>query len=93
MSFYSCAPFFKQPSNEFINNVFSIFDRYLIGYVRHKKESIFVGVCYAMLLFIAALLQATLKQQYFDSCFTTGTKMRIAFMNLIYKKVRRSIFL
>lgn len=45
------------------------------------------GYVYAILLFLAALVQSLCLQQYFTLCFKLGTQVRTSLMAAIYKKV------
>ncbi|XP_038678143.1 canalicular multispecific organic anion transporter 1 [Scyliorhinus canicula] len=45
-----------------------------------------MGYMYAVLLFIAALIQSLLLQQYFQCCFLLGMRVRTAITAAVYKK-------
>lgn len=61
----------------------------LIQFVKNKNEPIIIGILYVLLLFTSAVIQSTLFHNYFDRMFNVGTRIKLALMNLIYKKSLR----
>ena len=61
--------------------------RLLIEYTKDKDEPSWKGYFYAVLLFISAILQSLILQQYFHRCFVVGMHLRTAIISIIYNKV------
>ncbi|XP_051002569.1 ATP-binding cassette sub-family C member 2 [Acomys russatus] len=60
--------------------------KYLIGFVRDPDAYVWLGYIFAILLFVAALLQSFCLQNYFQFCFVLGVNVRTTIMASIYKK-------
>ncbi|XP_067393213.1 ATP-binding cassette sub-family C member 2 isoform X2 [Emydura macquarii macquarii] len=58
----------------------------LISFVADPLSYAWQGYLYAVLLFVAALVQSICLQQYFQLCFLLGMSVRTALMAAVYKK-------
>ena len=63
------------------------FCRLLINFASDAKVPAWKGYLYAVLLFVVALIQALLLQQYFIMAFTVGMRIRTAVIAAVYDKV------
>uniref|UniRef100_A0A803TXB3 ABC-type glutathione-S-conjugate transporter n=1 Tax=Anolis carolinensis TaxID=28377 RepID=A0A803TXB3_ANOCA len=61
--------------------------RLMINFVSDPNDYLWHGYFYALLMFVAALMQSICLQQYFQLCFKLGMSVRTALMAAIYKKV------
>nr|UOU03335.1 ATP-binding cassette subfamily C1-4 [Brachionus rubens] len=61
----------------------------LIRYIKNRNEPLVIGVFYSLLFFIVAFLQSGLFHHYFDRMFNVGNRIKIALMDMIYKKSLR----
>nr|QNH67943.1 ATP-binding cassette transporter subfamily C member 1 X4 [Brachionus plicatilis] len=62
---------------------------YLIRFVKNRNEPLIIGLLLVFSLFIVACIQSLLFHNYFDRMFNVGFRIRIALMDLIYKKSLR----
>ncbi len=46
------------------------------------------GYLFAVLMFVASLIQSIILHQYFHHCFTVGMRVRTAIVASVYRKVR-----
>uniref|UniRef100_A0A803TTT9 ATP binding cassette subfamily C member 2 n=1 Tax=Anolis carolinensis TaxID=28377 RepID=A0A803TTT9_ANOCA len=60
--------------------------RLMINFVSDPNDYLWHGYFYALLMFVAALMQSICLQQYFQLCFKLGMSVRTALMAAIYKK-------
>ena len=60
----------------------------MIGFTEDRSEPAWKGYFYAVLLFVAAVVQSLLLHQYFHRCFVVGMRMRTAIIAAVYRKVR-----
>ena len=60
---------------------------HLIRFVKNQNEPLTTGLYYVFLLFFISVFQTLTFHQYFSRVFSLGARIRIASMNLIYKKV------
>ncbi|XP_060624168.2 ATP-binding cassette sub-family C member 2 [Anolis sagrei] len=58
----------------------------MINFVSDPNAYLWHGYLYALLMFLAALVQSICLQQYFQLCFKLGMSVRTALMAAIYKK-------
>uniref|UniRef100_G1KCJ5 ATP binding cassette subfamily C member 2 n=1 Tax=Anolis carolinensis TaxID=28377 RepID=G1KCJ5_ANOCA len=58
----------------------------MINFVSDPNDYLWHGYFYALLMFVAALMQSICLQQYFQLCFKLGMSVRTALMAAIYKK-------
>ncbi|KAM9548886.1 ATP-binding cassette sub-family C member 2 [Guaruba guarouba] len=58
----------------------------LIAFVSDEESFAWQGYVYAILLFLAAVIQSLCLQQYFSLCFQLGTQVRASLIAAIYKK-------
>ncbi|NXX99006.1 MRP2 protein, partial [Centropus bengalensis] len=58
----------------------------LIAFVSDEESFAWQGYLYAILLFLAALIQSLCLQQYFTLCFQLGINVRASLIAAIYKK-------
>ncbi|XP_078462060.1 ATP-binding cassette sub-family C member 2-like [Lampetra planeri] len=58
----------------------------LIGFTEDQNVMEWKGYFYAILLFVTALVQSLLLQQYFQRCFLFGMRVRTAVIGAVYKK-------
>ncbi|XP_008943924.1 PREDICTED: canalicular multispecific organic anion transporter 1 [Merops nubicus] len=58
----------------------------LIAFVSDEEAFAWQGYLYAILLFLAALIQSLCLQQYFSLCFQLGINVRASLIAAIYKK-------
>ena len=64
-------------------------DRMLIEFIEDKKrEETWRGYVYAASMFVSAILQSLVLQQYFHIMFTLGMRVRSSVIGLLYEKVR-----
>lgn len=61
----------------------------MIRYVKKSDEPLILGLIFAVLLFFVACIQSCLFHHYFDRMFNIGFRIKIALMDLIYKKSLR----
>nr|APD26520.1 ATP-binding cassette transporter subfamily C member 1 X4 protein [Brachionus koreanus] len=61
----------------------------VIRYVKNNNEPLVVGLLFVFLLFTVACIQSCLFHHYFDRMFNVGFRIKIALMDLIYKKSLR----
>ena len=61
----------------------------MIRFTEDESEPSWKGYFYAVLLFVAAVVQSLLLHQYFHRCFTVGMRMRTAIVAAVYQKVRQ----
>ena len=59
----------------------------MINFTEDRSEPAWKGYFYAVLLFIAAVVQSLLLHQYFHRCFVVGMRMRTAIVAAVYRKV------
>ena len=59
----------------------------LIAFVADPSQPAWKGYVYAILMFIAAILQSLTLHQYFHKCFNVGMRSRTALISAVYKKV------
>ena len=59
----------------------------MINYTEDLSEPAWKGYFYAVLLFVAAVVQSLLLHQYFHRCFVVGMRMRTAIIAAVYQKV------
>lgn len=59
----------------------------MINYTEDRSEPSWKGYFYAVLLFVAAVVQSLLLHQYFHRCFVVGMRMRTAIIAAVYRKV------
>nr|QNH67878.1 ATP-binding cassette transporter subfamily C member 1 X2 [Brachionus rotundiformis] len=62
---------------------------FLIRFVKNHDEPLIIGILYVFLLFMIACIQSFLFHHYFDRMFNIGFRIKIALMDLIYKKSLR----
>ena len=60
----------------------------MIRFTQDDTQPDWHGYLYAVLLFMAAVLQSLFLNQYFHRCFTMGMNMRTAIIAAVYAKVR-----
>ncbi|GAU96681.1 hypothetical protein RvY_08092 [Ramazzottius varieornatus] len=58
----------------------------LIGFVKNKEEEVWKGYLFAMLLFVASVIQTLSIGHYFHRCNKLGIRLRTAAMGGVYKK-------
>lgn len=58
----------------------------MIRYIKKSNEPLIIGILFVLLLFIAACIQSCFFHHYFDRMFNIGFRIKIALMDLIYKK-------
>ncbi|XP_028651533.1 canalicular multispecific organic anion transporter 1 [Erpetoichthys calabaricus] len=58
----------------------------MVSFTEDKSVFEWKGYMYAILLFVVALIQSMLLQQYFQRCFLLGMKVRTAIMAAVYNK-------
>ncbi|XP_078481138.1 multidrug resistance-associated protein 1-like [Ciona intestinalis] len=58
----------------------------MIAFTSAKYAPVWQGYVLAVLLFVTAILQSIVLQQYFHICFTVGMRMRSAVVAAVYKK-------
>ena len=65
-------------------------DRMLIEFIedKHDSEETWRGYVYAASMFVSAILQSLVLQQYFHIMFTLGMRVRSSVIGLLYEKVR-----
>ena len=61
----------------------------MINYVDDENEPEWKGYFYATLIFVAAVLQSILLNQYFFRCYVVGMRIRTAVISAIYRKVMK----
>ena len=61
--------------------------RLMIRFTKDKSEPDWNGYFYAVLLFVAAVIQSLFLHQYFHRCFRVGMRIRTAIIAAVYKKV------
>ena len=59
----------------------------MIGFTKDTSEPDWNGYFYAVLLFVAAVIQSLFLHQYFHRCFRVGMRIRTAIIAAVYKKV------
>jgi len=59
----------------------------MIRFTLDETQPDWHGYVYAILLFVAALVQSLLLQQYFQRCLTIGMNVRTAIISAVYSKV------
>ncbi|KAG2462234.1 AB1C protein, partial [Polypterus senegalus] len=64
----------------------TVFSRLMVSFTQDKSIFEWKGYMYAILLFVVALMQSMLLQQYFQRCFLMGMKVRTAIMAAVYNK-------
>ncbi|XP_051883066.1 canalicular multispecific organic anion transporter 1 [Pristis pectinata] len=58
----------------------------MVSFAEEKSIYEWKGYLYAVLLFILAIIQSMMLQQYFNSCFLLGMRVRTAIIAAVYKK-------
>lgn len=63
--------------------------RFLINFTQEDPNpaTSWKGYFYAVLLFVAAVVQSLLTHQYFHGCFVVGLRMRTGVIAAVYRKV------
>ena len=61
--------------------------RLMIGFTKDQTQPDWYGYFYAILLFLAAVVQSLFLHQYFHRCFIVGMRIRTAIIAAVYKKV------
>ena len=59
----------------------------MIKFTSDPNEPPWHGYLYAVLLFLAAVLQSLFLNQYFFRCYALGMRMRTAIIAAVYNKV------
>ena len=74
----------------FLKDLFTSLDRMLIEFIEDKShsEETWRGYVYAASMFVSAILQSLVLQQYFHIMFTIGMRVRSSVIGLLYEKVR-----
>ena len=62
----------------------------MITYVDNPEEADYKGYLYALLMFLAAVLQSILLHQYFHRCYVVGMRIRTAVIAAVYQKVSQA---
>lgn len=60
----------------------------MIRFTQDDSQPDWHGYLYAVLLFLAAMVQSLFLNQYFHRCFTMGMNVRTSVIALIYSKAR-----
>ena len=65
--------------------------RLMINFTEDESEPEWKGYLYAVLLFLAAVVQSLLLHQYFHRGFLVGMRVRTAVVSAVYNKVIQSM--
>uniref|UniRef100_A0A4W3ID60 ABC-type glutathione-S-conjugate transporter n=1 Tax=Callorhinchus milii TaxID=7868 RepID=A0A4W3ID60_CALMI len=76
------AHIMRTHSHQLMNHVVWL----LVTFTEDKAQYEWRGYLYAVLLFVTAVLQSLLLQQYFSNCFLLGMRVRTAITAAVYKK-------
>ena len=90
----SCS-YLQMMSNSYVRSTFPkdfyiSLNRMLIEFIEDKNnsEETWRGYVYAASMFVSAILQSLVLQQYFHIMFTLGMRVRSSVIGLLYEKVR-----